>query len=80
MNTNQDTETLSKGGNRGTQGLRDQEPPSRNPTALIVLLRMRASEAGAMGAGYGVCLLLHKFFYYCKSHLAGRRLSFYSDL
>ena len=33
-----------------------------------------------MGGGYRVCLLFYKFFYYFKSHLAGRWLSFYSDL
>ena len=54
VNIKQDTETfiLSKGGNRGTQGLRDQEPHLKKPHCFFVLLRMTSSEEGALGAGY----------------------------
>ena len=74
INIKQNTETfiLSKSRNRRTA--------SRNHTAFIVLFRMTSSEEGTMGGGYRVCLLFYKLFYYFKSHLAGRRLSFYSDL
>jgi len=67
----------------GTGGLKvsgTKSTASRNHTAFIVLLRMTSSEEGAVVGGYRVCLLFYKFFYYFKSHLAGRRLSFYSDL
>ena len=55
---------------------------SKNLTAFIGLFRITSSEEGAIGGGYRILLLLlfYKFFYYFKSHIAGRWLSFYSDL
>ena len=54
VNIKQDTETfiLSKGGNQGTQGLRDQEHCLKKPHTFIVLFRIMSSEEGAVGAGY----------------------------
>ena len=70
VNIKQDTETftLSKSGNWGTQGLRDQEHRLKKPPAFTVLLRKRSREKGVVGAGY-------RFFYYFKSHLAGKWLN-----
>ena len=78
VNIKQDTETfiLSKGGNRVTQGLRDQEPCLKKPHCFYCEIKWGV----AMGGWYRVCLLLYKFFYYLKSHLGGKGLSSYSDL
>ena len=56
-------------------------PASRNHTAFIVFFRITSNEKGVVGAGYRFFFLLfYKFFYYFNSHIAGRWLSFYSDL
>ena len=70
----QDTETfmLSKGTKSTTT--------SRKHTAFIVLFRITSSEEGVIGAGYSFLKFFYKFFYYFKSHIAGRLLRFYSDL
>ena len=39
---------------------------------------MRSSEEGLWVEDIG--FVYYKFFYYFRSHLAGKRLSFYSDL
>ena len=83
VNIKQDTETfiLSKGGNRELKVSGTKSPASRNHTAFIMLLRIMSSEEGAIDGGYrGFLKLFYKFFYSFKSHLAGRWLSFYSDL
>ena len=60
VNIKQDTETfiLIKGGNQGTQGLRDQSDASRNHIAFIVLFRIMSSEEEPVGAGYGFLIIL----------------------
>ena len=69
INIKQDTETfiLSKGGNRETQGLRDQEPCLKKPHCFYCEIKWGV----AMGGWYRVCL---------ESHLGGKGLSSYSDL
>ena len=78
VNIKRDTETVKV----GTGGLKisgTKSPASRNHTAFIVLFRGDQVRR-AMGGGCRVCLLFYKFFYYFKSLIAGKRLSFYSDL
>ena len=64
VNMQQDTETfiLTKGGNQGTQGLRDHKRCLKKPTAFIVLFGIMSSEEGAIGAGYAFF-----YYYYFKS-------------
>ena len=55
VNIKQNTETfiLSKGGNWGTQGLRDQEHYFEKPHCFYCgLLRITSNEEGVVGAGY----------------------------
>jgi len=63
VNIKQDTETfiLSKGGNRGTQGLRDQEPCLKKPHCFYYALEdYVSSEKGVVGAGYRVFFIILK--------------------
>ena len=68
---------LIKGGNWGGQGLRDQERGLRKPHCFMVLYRITSSEEGVVHVHF---YYFRKFFYCFKSHIAGRWLSFYSDL
>ena len=49
---------LIKGGNEGTQGLRDQEHCLKKPHCIFRLFRITSSEEGVVGAGYSSFIIL----------------------